>query len=559
MARERLAADYSWRLLAGKLTELGFAALRFDFSATGDSAGCGSDPDLVASWVSDVHTALDHARTATEAPVVLLGHRLGALLAVEALRGGARTDALVLWDPVLRGKRYLRELRAQQLLAVPGEEAGPASGWADVPGDDLSVTTAAQIARLNLLAGGALPIPRNLVLGRTGAEDALRPLTEGTAGTVEGLDGQAELLNLDPIQAVHAYDTVTRISSWIDDATGPNTPRRSFAVDAPMSLAAPAAATLTVNTEPAGWDMRSVEWAERRVVERAGFFAGGRIFAIVTEPSPEAVRSSAATPPTVLLLSAGVEVHTGPGRLWVDLARQWACRGLRVIRCDMPGIGESPASAGGLPQPVYEADTIDDLEALVREIAPDDPGSVTLLGMCSGAYNALEVAHRVKARQLIALAFGWWLVPAEFRRQEPIDRRRVLYKSGLALLRPLVTTAAGRRLLAGHPERLWLSGSSARLAAPLRPFRKVVRAGTAVTIVMGPSDMEHFSRQPGPLKRLRKRPGFALDVIAGLDHGLLSGGPRRRARQDIFELLAGPVEHISGHRNGYDIPSLAAS
>jgi alpha-beta hydrolase superfamily lysophospholipase len=531
MARERLAADFSWRMLAESLTGTGFAVLRFDFTATGDSAGAGSDPQLVQSWLDDIRTALGEARAATDAPVVLLGHRLGATLAVEALRAGAAADALVLWDPVARGKRYLRERRAQQLLAVPGEQSEPASAWADVPGDDLSTATAAQIARLNLLAGGPLPVARSLVLARSGAEDTLAALVGDGTGTVEGIDGQAELLNLDPIQAEHAYGVVDRICRWVDGTIQPNDHAATFAVDAPTALAAPPAATIRVAGDPAGWEPSSTNRDEHPVLERAGYFHGGRIFAIVTEPLAEPAAE------TVLMLSAGVEVHTGPGRLWVDLARLWASRGLRVIRCDMPGIGESPPAPDMRAQSVYEAAAIDEVEALVREIAPDDPGSVTLLGMCSGAYNGLEAARRLKTRSLITLAFGWWLIPAEISRNEPVDGRRTLYKSALSCLRPVLATPAGRRLLIGHPERMWLSGSATRLAAPLRPFRKAVTTGTDVTMVLGPSDMEHFTQQPRALQRLRKHPGFAIDLVPGLDHGLLSGGPRRKARQHIFDLL----------------------
>ena len=533
MARERLAADYSWRLLAARLADRGFAVLRFDFSATGDSAGSATDPDLVHAWQHDVAAALESASTASEAPVVLLGHRLGATLALAATR---RTDtrvhaplhAMVLWDPVVRGKRYLRELHAQQLLAVPGGVTDPGSGWADVPGDDLRAATAAAIGRLNLLGTGALPAGSALVLARPGAEAALLPLVDGLPnGLVEGVDGQPELLNLDPIVAQHAYRTVDRIAGWMDGVVDGRThPVHPPAVGTTRLMVERRAAGLqpAARHEP---DLRQIE-------ERAGFRSGAGIFTVESSPALGPVGR------TVLLLSAGVEAHTGPGRLWVDLARQWAAHGMRVVRCDLPGLGESPSRAGSEPQSVYEAAAIDEVETLIRELDPQDPGSVILLGMCSGAYNALEAGARLGTRRLIALAFGWWLVPAEFRRGQRLDRRRRLYRSGLAGLGPLMALPSGRRMLVEHSERLWLVGSSAGLAAPLRPFRKAVAAGTDVTMVMGPSDVRHFAPQRRRLRRLCARPGFALHAIAGLDHGLLSGDPRRVARDRIFDQLVAP-------------------
>ena len=531
-ARERLAADYSWRLLASRLADAGFAVLRFDFSSTGDSAGTGEDPELLTAWKIDVAIALESARLASEAPLVLLGHRLGATIATAAAReAGIDLDAMILWDPVVRGKRYLRELQAQQMLAVPGGETDPTSGWADVPGDDLSSATAAAISRLDLLAGGPLPTPRALVLARAGAEAAALPLVDGVpGGMVEGVTQQAELLNLDPILAVHAYEAVDLAARWADEALG--TPRHP--VDAPSVPAT----RLTVDRWASGGRPASDGQPDRHeIVERAGFLGNGRIFTIESEPAHGPVGD------TVLMLSAGVELHTGPARLWVDLARQWAAYGMRVVRCDMPGLGESPAESGSAPQSVYEAAAIDDVEALIRELDPADPGRVVLLGMCSGAYNGLEAGARIGTRRQIALAFGWWLVPAELRAGRPLDRRRKQYRSGLAGMRLLMAVAAGRRLFVDHPERLWLVGSASSVAAPMRPFRRAVAAGADITMVMGPSDVRHFAPQKRRLRRLCARPGFQLHSIDGLDHGLLSGAPRRVARRQIFDQLlpAAPV------------------
>ncbi len=531
-ARERLAADYSWRLLAARLAESGFAVLRFDFSSTGDSAGTGDDPDLLPAWRGDVVTALESARLASEAPLVLVGHRIGATIATAAAReAGIDLDAMILWDPVLRGKRYLRELRAQQMLAVPGDETDAAarddtqSGWADVPGDDLSTATAAAISRLDLLAGGPLPTRRALVLARTGAGAALLPLIDGLPdGLVEGVTQQAELLNLDPILAVHAYEAVDLAARWADDTLetvrhpvdAPSVPATRLTIDrwGPGRLAAP-------DGHP----------DRHEIIERAGFLGDGRIFTVESEPAQGAVGD------TVLMLSAGVELHTGPARMWVDLARQWAAYGMRVVRCDMPGLGESPAESGSAPQSVYEAAAIDDVEALIRELDPDDPGRVVLLGMCSGAYNGLEAGARIGTRRQISLAFGWWLVPAELRAGRPLDRRRKQYRSGLAGMRLLMAFRAGRRMFVDHPERLWLMGSASSVAAPMRPFRRAVAAGGEVTMVMGPSDVRHFAPQKRRLRRLCARPGFRLHSIDGLDHGLLSGEPRRIARRQIFDQL----------------------
>ena len=57
-----LEAAYSARGvrdLARRLGAAGWAALRIDYAATGDSAGSWTDPGLVDEWLRSVRTAID--------------------------------------------------------------------------------------------------------------------------------------------------------------------------------------------------------------------------------------------------------------------------------------------------------------------------------------------------------------------------------------------------------------------------------------------------------------------------------------------------------------------
>jgi alpha/beta superfamily hydrolase len=87
------------RVLAERLSRQGMAALRFDLSGLGDSAG---DPSTVdpAAWDGDVDRALRAARRRSGASdIVLVGLRFGALLAARAA-SRRRPEGLVLWQPV---------------------------------------------------------------------------------------------------------------------------------------------------------------------------------------------------------------------------------------------------------------------------------------------------------------------------------------------------------------------------------------------------------------------------------------------------------------------------
>jgi alpha/beta superfamily hydrolase len=105
--REAIRAHRVLRQLGVRLAKLGHAALRFDYSGAGDSAGESEHGD-VDVWLADVAAALDEARRRRPvARVTLLGLRFGATLA--ALAAARRDDVarLVLWEPVVDGARYL--------------------------------------------------------------------------------------------------------------------------------------------------------------------------------------------------------------------------------------------------------------------------------------------------------------------------------------------------------------------------------------------------------------------------------------------------------------------
>ena len=149
-------------MLATQLERAGYAALRFDYSGTGDSLGDGRTT-TVDAWVGDVASAADRLRSASGAArLAVIGLRFGATLAALAsARGDLRLRHLVLWDPVVDGAAYLREL-AQQHRTYMQDEIG--DGWVDrLPvaadgtpaealGAPIGAALAGQIAAIDLTA-----------------------------------------------------------------------------------------------------------------------------------------------------------------------------------------------------------------------------------------------------------------------------------------------------------------------------------------------------------------------------------------------------------------------
>jgi len=98
----------------------------------------------------------------------------------------------------------------------------------------------------------------------------------------------------------------------------------------------------------------------------------------------------------------GPNVHrVGPFRVHVDIARQLAAKGFSTLRLDLSGLGDSAARTGK-----YEIedrallDVNDAMDFLQEETGVN---RFTLLGLCSGAYNAHCVA--VKDERIVGSVF----------------------------------------------------------------------------------------------------------------------------------------------------------
>lgn len=113
-------------MLATQLERAGFSVLRFDFSSTGDSLGDATEA-TVEAWLSDIGIAADALQQASGVKKVsIVGLRFGGTLAMLATaRGDLRPRQLLMWDPIVDGGAYVRELGAQH-RAYMLSDLGPA-------------------------------------------------------------------------------------------------------------------------------------------------------------------------------------------------------------------------------------------------------------------------------------------------------------------------------------------------------------------------------------------------------------------------------------------------
>ena len=385
LGREYTNSPSTFAQLAVRLTELGFAALRFDYRSTGDSFDRASDDSGGCDFVRDVQFAVDFVRTMEVAHIGIVGMRLGANFA-GAYCGREPVDALVLWDPCPTGRSFLREQRALGMFyrARASDENEDAL---DLPGFKVSPEMSEEISGLDLLkdqpgrTGGLAG--RVLLLTRSGRVADRKLAEHFDLLHVEHREvmGQAELLEVTPPNQTVPAEALATVAGWLDKVM----PRGGF------GIAAPASGEARVWISPDGSNPVPGE-AATLVRERAVRLGPTGLFGIETEGG------TTGSGPVCIFVSVSNEHRIGPGRMWVLLSRRLAADRFRCVRIDTSGFGDSPARDGSPLQSVYSILAIDDVLDAARDLSPDDPRDVVLFGLCSGAYNILEAAATLLPR-----------------------------------------------------------------------------------------------------------------------------------------------------------------
>lgn len=523
LGHERIVTHYTYRRLAEELTSRDVLTVRFDYDGNGDSWGGDDDPQRVSSWLTSIEHAVALARRSGSESVILVGMRAGALLAAESA-GATGADALVLWDPCRSGASFLREQHALQ--RVHFSDVDRDGGGVEIPGFVFSAETVEDLGRLEYRID--CPSVRNsLVLTRSNGR-LPEPLAQSLAHChidVEQAIGQDALIESDPIHQQIPLAAIDTIVTWVD-ATLDST---HSAVGVPSDISSAVSIDDGVPLQ-----------------ERAFRFGPGGLFGIETKPA------HGVSGPTVLFVTSSFDSHIGLNRLWVLLARQWAQAGLRCIRFDVSGHGDSPSRPGQPEHVMRSPDAFDDLADAAAALCPDDPSDVLWVGLCSGGYQVLEecLVHNARGVCVINPTLRFRPPETDFG---PLDRRRLLCQ------RPTTISRAARKL----PEMPLLNPVRSRLMRHTRTVESEVLEGSWVgalletnvdaLFICGTEEGDAIQADiSGHDPGLTPAERFDLQVIPHLDHGLMPAGQRI----DVMERLTSHVtRHFTGQAPAASAPS----
>jgi len=505
------ASQFAFRVLAARLASEGCTVLRFDYDGTGDSVGCGEDPGRIDTWVASIGEALALLRDSGCSVIHLVGARLGVPLAIRAASADGSVASLSCWYPTSTGSQFLRYQRAlRRLYAIDGspEVDGDAT---EIPGYVLDAATTADLKTL-VAWSPDLCVPDALLIVDT-APPATAPPEVAPAPTVFvslRANGAEDLFGVELMKAAVDPADVNAIAEFIAARPRPEEPGQH---------------------RPVGRDSAVVATTEgATIVERPVALGDAGLFAMVTERVGNATGGgSLAGGPRyghALFLNAGSLHHIGPGRQWVEMSRAWAADGVRSLRLDLGGVGESPLTGPPGVLSSYPPSAVADIDAGMEFLAPNARDDVVLLGLCSGAYHCLLGAPQVGAgavalvnplRLPVPHGKGSTLVAFQDDEEVVAPVESAPSKRFLGDMRDRgVFTPLVRRL----PDQFWTVANRIKGSDdPAEVFRRVVDSGVEVFIVCGPEEWRTVGRgRHAELRRMAETGRFHLAMIPTLDH-----------------------------------------
>ena len=367
-----IRAHRTYRHLAERLSNLGFAVLRFDFHGTGDSAGQESDPERVSHWLKDIDLAISELRQRSGVKKIsLLGLRLGATLAVTVAANRGDIDSIVLWNPCLTGKEYADgSIRQHQVHAMITPESfeieslpenNPSNRGKEALGFFLSDETLAELSKISLLELKSSPVPKVMVLGEKNDNAPVIVKLRSLGVEVDYVsNSNMKFLLIPPHLAELPTEALTQIVNWFE---------RRFETN--LNTGVP---NLLERRFQPGPSEKAVRFGENH-----------SLFGIFS-PSPESAL------PAIIMINAGTVHRIGPHRSYVRMAREWSKLGFPVLRMDLSGIGDSQAETGTQEGVCYPSRSITDIQAAMDFLQIRfSLNRFVVVGLCSGADNAFQV------------------------------------------------------------------------------------------------------------------------------------------------------------------------
>jgi len=502
----------SFQRLACLLAQSGFETLRFDYESCGNSWGNPTDPDRLSAWTDNCRQAIEYMRARCGVGVHIVGLRLGATLAALASAQTA-IESAVLWDPVVKGKSYLRALRAMSMMGV-GAAPDPSDPNSLVTiGHTLTSSTVAALNGVQLQSLSEARLGATLLISRPNAPEPKRLLATlqslRVPCSLEEHPGTDTMLDCAAEQSVIPNNIIERIVAWLKD-------RPAAVIEAPPVPPGPA-----VLVAPAPND-----WIEEHLSIGEVGLSG-----VLTLPRSRTRNG------VVVMANNGVARSIGPARAWVEWARLWAAEGIASLRVDLAGLGNSPRHPQQREGDQYPIQAIDDLRAAIDAMRHRGLVPAAAVGLCSGAFLSLDAAAAGVGLSAVA-AINGQLFHLPDPAGSPERRRRAAPTTHPWVQQFFNETRVGRKLAQLLPYPFWWVLDRLRLQpSPMRGV-EAAAAHSRMLLIYGAENPGWIRmRQRARTSAYRWRAREQLVVMEGLDHSMFAPRIRTSVEERVRRFL----------------------
>ena len=469
---DRMNLHLSYRMLALELSRLGFGVLRVDLPGTCDSSGSARKPcarkdqSPIGSWFATLSAAADWLRQRSHASqLCAFGATLGGTLAMVLATMRQDITGLLLWGPLPNGRAFLREMAAFRAMtkANPAklQPSDHATGDLEAMGFLITAALKHDLETLDPAKAQGSKVTRAAVFLRN-PDFPVDPVVQclRKAGAEVHLQTAAlvDIATLQDERACPPQELLDDMVGWCDHAY-------------PATLCAKPCGNRPAASAPLEGEVMLAIPDGKNVRERVVQFGGDRrLFGILTEPRAHAQDVG------VVLVNGGSNHRVGINRSYTDWARNLASAGLRVLRIDVRGLGDSPPPPGEKPCQLYRSSAQDDVRSAIDWLSRHGVKRPFCVGLCAGGYHAMHTAIADTRVQGLVMLNPLRLKPVDSSEAKAESERD--YGSLASYGRKLLSARALGRVLRGKVNVKGIAQSvGARLSA--RVASKLARLGNS--------------------------------------------------------------------------------
>lgn len=529
------------RRLALELCAAGHIVFRFDYSGTGDSSGEEASADSLTKWVSDIReisNAITHNYPMLQQ--CWLGLRFGATLAALASQG-QQVSTLVLWEPVIRGRAYGRELEALAMLSAKPNETE--SNYFECAGYLYSKQTVSNIKKINLVED--LELDSGCDVHYLVCEQG--PITELFSGAIRE-------------QGVAL--TACQIADCADMMAEPQ--KTVIPIQSIKYICSCLVSEVTIKLDEIGALVSAKQVMSKevngRTIERRPIFFGddNALFGVFSLP----VNSGKVSKKCVVLLNSGSVHHMGPGAIYNRIADLLSENGCAVLCLDLENIGDSLIQNSVSENHPYQPRAVLNVKTVIDSLS-NSAGieTFTVAGICSGAHAAFHVGLESNCKQLVEvvminpLTFYWHKglsldIPSTLN----VFRTQAYYKQSLRSLDKWKKLLSAEAQL-GSIVKFVLQRMHLYFVHLLRDVKSyvtqdktllsndietILHKGLFVRFVFASTDPGQDivnSEAKGTVKRGVRQEKISVDLIHGADHTFTSNESREKLLETLQKLL----------------------